>query len=418
MTVPEPKPPAPPAASAAAAATHQPARKSAWQRALSAGQFLLALAVTVGFLAYMIFAPHGAAPDAAEDRVKPVPLVEVAGPKLIRVQIGTPLATKAAPALVREATISDPVLTVTGRVAASLRPGNGNGTDFWQFDSPDALSAYTDWQKGKADTIFATENLASVRKLASSRVEAQQKVVDRLSQAVATGSEAPKDLDKERNDLLQMQITGRKDTYEAETQLRQAKRTESAAAKQLQQLGLDPELLLSSSNAEDIVLADVPEGRLQRARVGQGCRATFYGVSGAPFTGRVKSMASVLSKERRSLRVLFTINDPDDKLRPGMFAEIGLGTDPRNAVLMPAEGIVHVGRADYALVAAGAGQWRVVEVQVGEALGKDVEILGGVQPGEQVVGSAAILFKPLIVASLEPAPMVPAAASAAAEGRR
>ena len=144
-------------------------------------------------------------------------------------------------------------------------------------------------------------------------------------------------------------------------------------------------------------MADVPEAMLARVKVGQGCQARSFGVPNQVFTGKVNSIAPVLSKERRSLRVLFTINDPDDQLRPGMFAEIGLGTDPRDALLMPTDGVIHIGRADYALVAAGEGRWRGVEVKVGEPLGNEVEILDGLQRWRQVLGKGAILLKPALV---------------------
>jgi hypothetical protein len=109
----------------------------------------------------------------------------------------------------------------------------------------------------------------------------------------------------------------------------------------------------------------------------------------------------VLSKERRSLRVLFDIADPQDHLRPGMFAEIGLGTDAREALLIRPEGVVHVGRADYVLVGGSDGQWRVTEVQVGELREAMVEVLSGLQAGDRVAGPGVILLKPYIVQALQ-----------------
>jgi hypothetical protein len=132
----------------------------------------------------------------------------------------------------------------------------------------------------------------------------------------------------------------------------------------------------------------------------------LFGIPNERFSGKVNSIAPVLSKERRSLRVLFVIDDPDDKLRPGMFAEIGLGTGPRNAILVPADGVLHIGRADYVLTATEqANTWRVTEVQVGEPHNGDVEILDGLRDGQRVVGKGAILFKPLVVRSLQSSPL-------------
>lgn len=368
-------------------------------------QFVIALAITVGFLAYLLFVQSTTPPaENAEVRRPPAEVVEVIGPGLIRVQPGGPFDAKVQVVTVRKQNITDPLMTITGRVAASLRPGNGKGNDFWQFDSPEVLTAYTDWQKAQADILFTETQLARVKELADARLNAQKQVVARLEKLVSAGTDTLKDLAAEKANLIQAEITGRKEVHEAETAVRVAKRAEAALARQLQQAGLEPELLRSATSDIDIVLADVPEGKLNRVKVGQGCQASFFGIPNERFTGKVNSIAPVLSKERRSLRVLFVINDPRDQLRPGMFAEIGLGTDPRDTLLIPADGVLHIGRADYVLTAGDANTWRVTEVQVGEPRNEEVEILSGLEPGERIVAKGAILFKPLVVRSLRLTP--------------
>jgi multidrug efflux pump subunit AcrA (membrane-fusion protein) len=84
-----------------------------------------------------------------------------------------------------------------------------------------------------------------------------------------------------------------------------------------------------------------------------------------------------------------------------MFAEIGLGTDQRESILVPSDAVLHVGRADYVLAADGEDVWRVTEVQVGEPYRNELEILTGLQEGTRIVGKGAILFKPLVVRSLQ-----------------
>jgi len=381
--------------------------RSRWQQVGFAVQFGVALAVTGGFLAYLLLTPSAppAPPQADIPRPGTDP-VEIVGPGLIRVRPGSPFDHKVHVVEVRTRAITDPVLTVTGRVVASLRPGQGRGNDFWQFDTPEVLTAYTDWQKAQADIKFAEIQLALVKELAAARIEAQRQLLARAERGVSIGDGTAKEVAIERANLIQTELTARKEVHEAETTLRMAMRAEATAAKLLQQFGLDPDLLRSATSDVDIVLADVPEGYINRVKVGQGCQATFFGIPNERFSGTVNSIAPVLSKERRSLRVLFVIDDPDDKLRPGMFAEIGLGTGPRNAILVPADGVLHIGRADYVLTATEqANTWRVTEVQVGEPHNGDVEILDGLRDGQRVVGKGAILFKPLVVRLLQSSPL-------------
>jgi RND family efflux transporter MFP subunit len=314
------------------------------------------------------------------------------------------LCRKLQVATIKPVKITAPALNVTGMVAASLRPGNRKGSDYWQFNSSELLTAFTDWQKATADITFAETQLAQIRQLADTRVTAQQKLVERMKKLVEAGTDTQKDLAAAEADLIQAQIQGRKEVHEAETAGRLARRSEAALARQLQQAGLDSELLQSAASDLDIVMADVPEGLMSRVKIGQGCEARFFGFPDQVFSGKVRALAPVLSKERRSLRVLFAISDPQDQLRPGMFADIGLGTDARDALLVAPEGVVHVGRSDYVLVRNGSGDWRVTEVQVGELHETGLEIVGGLRAGDQVAGQGVILLKPYIIQSLQTHP--------------
>jgi hypothetical protein len=366
-----------------------------WERL----QLVVALAITIAFLIYLLLPESSTSEPESPSATQPVAVVEVVGPRLIRVQPDTPFARHLQIATVSSSVLTRPLLTVTGRVAASLRPDQGGG--YWQFDSPQVLEVFRDWQKAQSDITFAQTQLQLTRQLATARLEAQKLVIARLEKLVAAGSDAMKDLATERSNLIQIEIQTRKEIHEAETALQVAHRNEAALSRQLQQLGLDPQLLQTLNTDGDIVIADVPEGWLERVRVGQSCQARFLGLSDEIFTGKVNSVAPVLSKERRSLRVLFVIHDPLDKLRPGMFAEIGLGTDPRRALFIPSESVLHIGRSDYVLVRNEDVTWRVVEVQVGEPHNGILEVLKGLHEGDQVIGQGAILLKPLVVRALQ-----------------
>jgi hypothetical protein len=380
-----------------------PATRSRWARFFAQVQFVSCLLITGGVLAYLLWPEENRATSVA-DRASTTPaeMVRVVGVNQIRVKADCPLCQMLQVAAVKPTEITTPVLTVTGTVVASLRPaGTKDSSDSWQFNSPELLTAYTDWQKATADIAFAQTQLAQIRQLADTRVAAQQKLAERMKRLVEAGTDAEKDLVAVQAELIQSQIQGRKEVHEAETAVRLAQRAEAALARQIQQAGLEPDLLRSAAADVDIVMADVPEGMVSRVKLAQGCEARFFSLPGQLFPGHVRAIAPVLSKEHRSLRVLFAIRDPQDLLRPGMFADIGLGTDARSALLMPPEGIVHVGRSDYALVRTGDGDWHITEVQVGELHDAAFEILTGLRAGDHVAGRGAILLKPVIVQALQ-----------------
>jgi len=366
------------------------------QTRLARIQFGLCLTLTVGMLAYLLWTPTGkhiaAAQASQQEQLSLTPSGKIA------IQPDSPLHRKLQVTTVKPSNVTVPLLTVTGTVVASLRQTRGTGKH-WQFNSLELLTTYTDWQKAMVDIAFAGKQLEAIRQLADNRVRSQGALVTRLQKLVQAGTDTERDLAAARSELLQAQIQGRKDTHEADTALRLARRTEATLVRQLQQAGLDPDLLRLPAPDIDVVVADVPESLGSRARLGQRCEARFFGVSDKLFSGNVRAISPVLSS-KRSLCVLFAIDDPEDLLRPGMFADIGLGTDARAALLVTAAGVVHVGRTDYMLVQDGRA-WRVTPVQVGELHGTTVEILDGLRASDRVVGQGAILLKPLVMEALQ-----------------
>src|SRR5439155_4676098 len=103
-----------------------------------------------------------------------------------------------------------------------------------------------------ADITFARAQLVAVSNLAQSRMAAQEKVVERLKNTVKAGTDPQATLITEGFNLEQIRIQAKKDVHEADTAVRVAVRNEAAAARQLQQAGLDPDPLRSVTSDIDI----------------------------------------------------------------------------------------------------------------------------------------------------------------------
>jgi hypothetical protein len=371
-------------------------------------QLVLSLAAVAGVFAYLLWSGTRT-PSAEEEKrpTRPEEVVQTVGPRLIRVRPGTPVEKKLQVARVEAAWLTAPVLPVTGTTLASLRPGKQAAQDSWQFATSDLLTAFSDWQKAVKDIQFQETQLKAVRDLNHSKVDAQKKVVARKEKLVAAGTNTEEELAAERTNLIQFEIQGRKDIHDQEQIVYLAHRTEATLARQLQQAGLEPTMLRSAAAEGDIVVAEVPERVIGRVKIGMTSEVRFFALPNRVFTGKVSSISPVISKDKRVLNVQFTVKDPENVLRPGMFAEIGLGTDKRQALLMPADGVLHVGDKDFALVSAEPATWQITEVQTGELRGRNVEILAGLKTGERVLGSGAILLKPVVVQAVQESPPVP-----------
>jgi membrane fusion protein, heavy metal efflux system len=375
---------------------------SIWQRAATVLQVVLSLAIAGTVLAYLIWAgTTNGSTDDEKRPTRPEEVVQVIGPRLIRVRAGTPLDSKLQLASVEAVWLTAPVLPVTGTTLASLRSGKGEAQDAWQFATSDLLTAFSDWQKAVIDVQFQMILLSAIRELAEYRVVAQKSVVERMEKLVDAGTDTVKDLMVERVNLKQFEIQGKREVHEGENALKVAQKTEATLARQLQQAGLEPTMLHAAATEGEIVVAEVPERAVERVKLGMTCQVRFFALPDRVFTGTVSSISPFISKEKRALNVQFVVKDPEKIVRPGMFAEIGLGTDKRQALLMPADGVLHVGERDYALVAGEPGAWQVKEVQVGELRGTKIEVLSGLKTGDRVLGQGAILLKPTVVLALQ-----------------
>lgn len=348
---------------------------------------------------------------------KPHLPVEVTGHLTLLLDSDTPLGKKITIETIQPVTVSEPLLQVTGRVIASRRPAGNGKKDYWQFNSGELLDTFAAWEKATADISFNETQLAQIRELADAKASALSRTIERLDRLVKSGSESEKDLVAARTELLQTQIGNRKDIYQAELLVKTAVREARTLASQLLQSGLDPEMLRSANVDMDIITADVPEALIEKVAIGQSCKADFFGVTDSSFEGKVTTISPVLSAEQRTLRVLFVLHDPQDRLRPGMFAKIGLGTDPRKVLRIKAGSVIHIGRSDYVLVVhSKAGEvngptasssdskrlsLRATTVHVSDIFNGSVDILGGLNTGDTIVSNNAILLQPVVVASLK-----------------
>ncbi len=95
-------------------------------------------------------------------------------------------------------------------------------------------------------------------------------------------------------DRAQAELEGQKNVYDAETALWLSQRAEIAEQLQLEQGGIETDLLRTATSEMDIVLADVPVGVQSRVKVGQSCEAKFFGIPGQVFTGKVNSIVQKL----------------------------------------------------------------------------------------------------------------------------
>lgn len=146
----------------------------------------------------------------------------------------------------------------------------------------------------------------------------------------------------------------------------------------------------------------VPQQEVGRLHVGGEVRVSAESMKGAPFSGRITAINSVVDEATRNVQVQATFANPQGRLRPGMFVETTvLRGGSSEVVTLPASAINYAPYGDSVFIVEqvqgpkgesyrGARQQ---VVKLGGALGDQVAVLSGVEAGAEVVSSGVFKLR-------------------------
>jgi RND family efflux transporter MFP subunit len=81
------------------------------------------------------------------------------------------------------------------------------------------------------------------------------------------------------------------------------------------------------------VFCDVPESEVSHVRIGDRASVNVFGLNGEPLVGTITRFAYRLDPETRNMRTEIDLANTDERLYPGMYAQVSLELDRRNDVL-------------------------------------------------------------------------------------
>jgi Cu(I)/Ag(I) efflux system membrane fusion protein len=141
------------------------------------------------------------------------------------------------------------------------------------------------------------------------------------------------------------------------------------------------------------VLADVFEHQLDWLRPGLKATMHLPAHPGREWPGAVDYLYPELDPRSRTLRVRLKFPNPEQLLRPNLFAEVVIYGGPReNALNIPRDALIVTGEREAVIKALGEGRFQPVDVVTGMQRGGRVEILHGLAEGDRVVVSGQFLI--------------------------
>lgn len=141
------------------------------------------------------------------------------------------------------------------------------------------------------------------------------------------------------------------------------------------------------------LLAEVFERQAQWVRVEQPAEVKLSYVPGKVWDGSVEYIYPSLDPKTRTVKVRLRFDNPDEGLKPNMYANVRIFGGPReNIIVIPLEGLIRTGRDARVIVDLGDGRFEAREVTAGIESGDYVEIIQGVEEGDAIVVSGQFLI--------------------------
>lgn len=152
--------------------------------------------------------------------------------------------------------------------------------------------------------------------------------------------------------------------------------------------------LMSIGALDDVwVKAEVFERQAAQVKIGQMVTMTLGFVPGKTWQGQVDYVYPTLDGQTRTLTVRLRFANADMLLKPNMFAQVIIHTDSQQqTLLVPKEAVIRTGTQNRVVLVMGEGQYKSVEVNLGQVTSEFAQILDGLEVGEQVVTSAQFLL--------------------------
>ena len=141
------------------------------------------------------------------------------------------------------------------------------------------------------------------------------------------------------------------------------------------------------------LMAEVFERQVSWVEPGQRAEVQLDYLPGRTWQGTVDYVYPELSPSSRTARVRIRFDNPDEYLRPNMFARIRIfGAPVHDAIHIPQQALIRGGTVDRVVLAEGDGRFRSKAVVAGIESGDRVQILSGLSTGETVVSSGQFLI--------------------------
>ncbi|MDH4368274.1 MAG: efflux RND transporter periplasmic adaptor subunit [Nitrospira sp.] len=140
------------------------------------------------------------------------------------------------------------------------------------------------------------------------------------------------------------------------------------------------------------IQADIYEYELPYIKEGQSATVTLSYDPNTKLHGHVGFIYPTLDPKTRTVKVRFELDNPSEKLKPGMYANVELKNPLGTKLVVPRDAILETGERHLLFIHHGGGQLEWRSVKLGVKAGDWLEVTEGLKEGEHVVTGANFLI--------------------------
>ncbi|MCM0150046.1 efflux RND transporter periplasmic adaptor subunit [Photobacterium galatheae] len=236
-------------------------------------------------------------------------------------------------------------------------------------------------------TLTSGEQQAKVR-AAQANLNEQRREYRRIEGLVRQNTMARSELDKLRTGIEVARAILAQNQAELDARTIAAPFAGILGFRQISQGALvTPGMVVTTLDALDTVKLDfsIPErflGQIQPGALVDGHVAAF---PDQIFSGKVTGINSRVDPQTRAVEVRARVDNPQLLLRPGMLMTLALTLEARSGLVVPEEAVIPRQTEHFVMVVNGNNVVEQRLVELGFRSRGEVEILSGVQEGEQVI---------------------------------
>jgi Cu(I)/Ag(I) efflux system membrane fusion protein len=139
-------------------------------------------------------------------------------------------------------------------------------------------------------------------------------------------------------------------------------------------------------------VAEVPEAQAARLVRGQKVKAALQADASQTFEGELKEILPEVSTTTRTLKARFEVDNRSGRLTPGMLLRLAIAGPQSERLVVSSEAVIRTGRRAVVIVRNVQGGFEPRNVSLGVDFGDDVEVMSGLNAGDQVVTSGQFLI--------------------------